>query len=147
MIDPTDNTPAFTFVDVAGDILRFDRFRYEYPASKDRDDANWLDCRITFHSMMSQKVDASIVTSELPPLAESVRLVLDKVQHETEWEPLEPWINLKLSRESSVISINARIALRLGSGPFIEYTFECREDEVRLTLSDIEAVIGAFPER
>lgn len=98
-----NNTPAFTFVDVAGDILRFDRFRYEYPVSKDQDDANWLDCRITFHSMMRQKVDASIITSELPPLAESVRLVLDKVQNETEWEPLEPWINLKLSRESSLI--------------------------------------------
>lgn len=146
MTDPTDNTPAFTFVDVAGDLLRFDRFRYEYPASKDQDDADWLDCRITFHSIMRQKIDASIITSELPPLAESVRLVLDKVQNEAEWEPLEPWINLNLSRESSLISINARIAMRLGSGPFIEYTFECREDEVRLTLSDIEAVIGAFPE-
>jgi hypothetical protein len=73
--------------------------------------------------------------------------VLDNVRNEIEWEPLEPWINLTLSRESSLIFVKARMALRLGLGPFIEYTFECREEEVRLTLSDIEAVIAAFPER
>lgn len=141
------DAPAFTFIDVAGGVLRFDGFRYEYRAPTDPDDANWLNCRITFDSALRRTVDVSLITSELRPLAESVRLVLGNTGSESQWEPLEPWIDLRLSRESSYILVKARLAVRLGIGPFIEYTFECREDEIRLTLSDIEAVIAAFPER
>lgn len=146
MSDPSTSR-GFTFVDVEGNTLSFDGFGYEYQDAKDKDSANWLNLRITFNALIRHAVDATILTSDLRQLGSSIRDVVDNPEKESEWEPLEPWAILKFRRHSGLILVEVRFALTLGLGPFVEYVFECSIDEVRVTYSDVVAVISQFPER
>jgi hypothetical protein len=137
---------AFTFLDTSGNTLTFDKFQYEraYLVGDEYDD-NWLSCRITLHATIRHSVMASLLTSELKALAVAVRSALEA--KEAEFEPVEPWISLKLSRSPGIVLVDATLTITLGDGPDISFGYECREAEVRVTLEDIERVIAAIPPR
>jgi hypothetical protein len=132
---------AFTLLDIYGNTLRFDSFVYENAADND-----WLDCQVTLHVGLRQTIQASFETSDLEYLKRVLCQVLDG-DSDGEYEPTEPWVTLKFVKEGTHINILVRFAITLGTGPYIEFLFECREAAVREILSDLAAVLSAFPPR
>jgi len=60
---------------------------------------------------------------------------------------MEPWVNLRFSRCENGVEVDATLGITLGTGPDIQFAYECREAEVRATLEDIERVIAVMAER
>jgi hypothetical protein len=142
---------AFTILDKSGNTLRFDRFAYESSieaACGDYYDANWLCCRITLHATIKHSVNASVLTTELDDLYGVLTSVLSSsVPVEQTFEPMEPYIELQVSRTKDVVNVTARLDLSPAVGPTIEFDYECRPEEIAITIDDIERVRRAFPER
>lgn len=142
---------AFTILDKSGNTLRFDRFAYERSAEAahgDYHDANWLRCRITLHATIEHSVGASLLTTELDELSRLLKSVLSSPpQPEQTFEPMEPFIELRVSRVERIVNVTARLDLNPAVGPIIEFDYECRPEEIALTIDDVERVKLAFPER
>ncbi|HET7814960.1 MAG TPA: hypothetical protein VFL13_11355 [Candidatus Baltobacteraceae bacterium] len=140
---------AFTFVDVDGNTLKVDNFRYEFPGAADGDDANWLCCRITLHATIKHSVEGFFLTREVSDLAERLRCVLESPasDQEVEFETLEPYLNLAISKNQLKILVVARVDLQPALGPVVEFCFACRPADVALTLDEIKRVAATFPVR
>ena|SRR5450755_1868189 len=140
------------FVDKAGNTLRFENFRYEYPiGAHDYHDANWLHCTITSTSGITHSVKGFLLTFELQYLAETLRRVLaaPSTTAELRFEPMEPYIALRISRNESrnVIDILSRLDLHPALGPVVEFNFECLPSALHNTLADLDLLIADFPIR
>ena len=142
---------SFAILDKSGNTLRFDEFAYERSlaaAHGSYDDANWLRCRITLHATIKHSVHASLLTTELRELAETLETGATRpFDNEAIFEPMEPYIELRISRIDRSVNVTARLDLVPATGPVIEFDYECRPEEVSVTITDIERVIVAFPER
>jgi hypothetical protein len=142
---------AFTIVDTSGNTLRFDGFACERSveaARGDWHDANWLRCNITLHAGIEHSVAASLLTTELRELSEILQPVYaSEAETKRTFEPLEPYIELLISRSERRIDVLARLDLHPALGPVIEFNYECRPAEITLTVEDIERVRSAYPER
>jgi hypothetical protein len=142
---------AFAIVDKSGNALRFDRFAYERSAEAargDYHDANWLRCRITLHATIQHSVAASLLTTELNELSRLLKSALaSPSEPERTFEPMEPYIELRVSRIERIVNVTARLDLNPAVGPVIEFDYECRPEEIALTIDDLERVQLAFPER
>jgi hypothetical protein len=145
------NEPAFAIVDTSGNTLDFDRFAYERSvdaAHGDYHDANWLRCRITLRTPTSkQSVDAALLTDEINELSDVLRAALSGSHAEKTFEPMEPYIKLRVSRRDNYVDITARLDLAPALGPVVEFRFECRPAEIEATLGAIARVQEAFPVR
>ena len=142
---------AFTIVDTGGNTLHFDQFAYERSveaAHGDYHDANWLRFRITLHAIIKHSVHASMLTTELRDFAETLRAGLART-HETEavFEPMEPYLKLRVSRTGRTVNARARLDLAPATGPVIEFNYECRPEEIEATIGAVSRVLEAFPER
>ena len=142
---------AFTIVDTSGNTLRFDQFAYMRSveaARGDYHDAQWLRCRITLHATIKHSVRASMLTTELRDLAEALRTGLTRPpENEALFEPMEPYLELRVSRSGRTVNATARLDLAPATGPVIEFNYECRPEEIEATIGAVDRVQEAFPER
>jgi hypothetical protein len=146
------NELAFTIVDTSGNTLHFDGFSYERSAEaagSEYFDANWVRCRITINvnAILKQSVGAALLTGEIKDLSNALRAALSAPGAQTTFEPTEPYIRLQIARSDRSINITARLDLAPAIGPVIEFTFECRPQEIEVVLAAIDRVHEAFPER
>lgn len=150
---------GFSFVDVDGNSLTFDRFHYQFSKADNYHDANWLCCNISLKiSTLGERnskirvdhsVDGFLLTDELQELTRVLRSVLagEAGDRELTFSPLEPYIDLALSRQPQNVNVLARLDLRPAIGPVIEYCLSCRYAEIEITLADVERVSLRFPNR
>jgi hypothetical protein len=154
------NEPAFTIVDTSGNTLHFDRFAYERSVEAARGEyfnANWVRCRITLQARVEpfngnasfkQSVNAQLLTTEIKELLGSLNAVLSSAPGtERTFEPMEPYIELKIERSEKSVDITARLDLAPAIGPVIEFFYVCRPEEIEATIAAIAHVQEAFPER
>jgi len=153
------NDLAFTLVDIAGNTLHFDSFAYERSieaARGDWHDANWIRCRITLqttikavhrNTVFRQSVNAELLTTELTELSNALRAVVSAPGAEKAFRPIEPYIRLQLVKLDKLVRITARLDLAPAIGPVVEFTYECRPEEIEATIAGIERVTARFPER
>jgi hypothetical protein len=143
--------PTFTIVDSSGNTLHFDRFAYERSveaARGDYHDANWLRCRITLRTpTLKQSVDAELLTAEINELSDVLRAALSGSDAAKTFKPLEPYIELRVTRRDNCVDVMARLDLAPALGPVIEFRFECRPAEIEATPGAIARVQEAFPVR
>jgi hypothetical protein len=111
-------------------------------------DANWLRCNITFHAGIKHSIEASLLTTELGDLSNVLSVASTPgADAELTFEPLEPYVELRVKQWERQLNVLARLDLHPALGPVIEFNFECRPEELVLTVSDIEELRRAFPER
>jgi hypothetical protein len=152
--------PSFTVVDTIGNTLHFDRFAYERSveaAPIEYFDANWVHCRITLQARIEpfntnatfrQSVNAQLLTKEIAELSDTLKDVLSSpTGTEKTFEPMEPYIELQISRDQKSLGITARLDLAPAVGPVIEFFYMCRSEEIEATIAAIDRVKEAFPER
>lgn len=144
--NPTEITGA-SLVDTSGNALRLEHFTYERGPVADYYDANWLRCDITIDtSVIRRTVDGAMLTEDLQKLVSVLMSALES-GNEVEFEPLEPYISLEISRNDSRFFVIARLDLNMAIGPVLEYCLECSPDALREFLADLERVAVAFPIR
>lgn len=154
------NDLSFTIVDTSGNTLHFDRFAYECSDEAARGeyfDANWIRCRITLqahieprnaNASFKQSVNAQLLTTEIHELCDSLKAILASPSGtEKTFEPMEPYIELKIARGQKSVDITARLDLAPAVGPVIEFYYVCRPDEIVTTINALEVIQRAFPER
>ncbi len=150
--------PTFTIVDTSGNTLHFDSFSYESPVEKRGEYYdNWLLCRITLQAriepfnaenIFTRSVNAQFLTTELTALSEALGAGLSSPPGaESMFEPMEPYIELRIERLEKNVLVTARLDLAPANGPVIEFSYVCRPEEIQATLDGIERVKEAFPER
>jgi hypothetical protein len=146
MTSPTAPTGA-SLVDTNGNSLRLARFRYEREPVPDYNDSNWLRCDITIDtSAIRRTVDGTMLTEDLRRLISVLNSALASGD-EVEFEPLEPYISLVVSREADDFLVTARLDLDMAIGPVLEYDLRCSRVALQSFLADLERAQIAFPIR
>lgn len=152
--------PAFTIVDTSGNTLHFDQFAYEASVEAARGeyfDANWVRCRVILQAQIEprntnatfrQSVNAQLLTNEIVELSNTLKEVLSSpTGTEKTFEPMEPYIELQISRDEKSVDITARVDLAPAVGPVIEFLYVCRPEEIEAAIAAIDRVSEGFPER
>lgn len=150
---------TFTIADIYGNTLRFDRFAYEwslFAARGSYHDANWVCCRITLkakveevegYATIKQSVDAQLLTTEIKELSDTLAEILSTPGTEKTFQPMEPYIVLRIARSDEYVNVGARLDLAPAVGPVIDFTFTCRPDQIEAAREAVVRVQDAFPER
>ena len=118
----------------------------ERPASADYDDDNWLIGRVALAvSGFRADYPASLRSDDFDQLRRVLRSIRNPGSDSSNWEPMEPWIELAFETGGDIIEVRGVASEQIGYGNSLRFSMPLSVVSIDRALGDLDELLTIFP--